>query len=123
MRELTLSFREFPEEEPVVVSAVMPDVCAEGYLGVAESLVRSVNGEKIRNLRHLVSVVEGFEGEFLRFGLDSGNEWDTSMILDAAQMREATPRVMERYAIPADRSPDLKGEAPAAASAPAEAAE
>ena len=31
------------------------------------------------------------------------------MIVDAAEMREATPRVMERFQIPADRSPDLTG--------------
>ena len=37
---------------------------------------------------------------------------------DDSQMREATPRVMERYAIPADRSSDLKEE-----SAPVEEAE
>lgn len=100
--------REFPDEEFVVLSAVMPDVCAEGYLGMAEAHVRTVNGVKIRNLRHLVSVVEGSGEEFLRFGLDNGMEWDSTMILDAARMREATPRVMERYAIPADRSEDLR---------------
>ena len=99
--------KEFEDEEPVVISAVMPDLCAEGYLGVSESLVRSVNGEKVRNLRHLVSLVEGFEGEFLVFGLDDGNEWDSTCIVDAAEMREATSRVMENYAIPADRSADL----------------
>ncbi len=99
--------REFPDEEFVVISAVMPDVCAEGYLGMAEAHVRTVNGVKIRNLRHLVTVVEDSKDEFLRFELDIGEEWDSTMILDAAQMRAATPRVMERYAIPADRSPNL----------------
>ena len=99
--------KEFDGEEPVVISAVMPDVCADGYLGVSGSLVRSVNGEKIRNLRHLVETLDGFDGEFLVFGLDRGDEWDSKMILDASEMREATPRVMGRFAIPSDRSADL----------------
>lgn len=106
--DLIFEDRETPDEEFVVLSAVMPDAAAEGYLGMAEAHVRSVNGVKIRNLRHLVSVVEESRDEFLRFGLDTGDEWDKTMILDPAQMREAKPRVMERYAIPADRSEDLR---------------
>ena len=40
--------------------------------------------------------------------MDDNDEWNDDLVIDAAQMREATPRVMERYAIPADRSSDLR---------------
>ena len=50
--------------------------------------------------------------------MDDNDEWNDDLVVDAAQMREATPRVMERYAIPADRSADLKEEStPATATA------
>ena len=103
-----LEDKEFEGEEPVMISAVLPDKCMEGYLGAGGRLVRSLNGEKVKNLRHLVELVESFDGEFLRFALDSGDKWDTPMTLDARELREATPRVMKRYAIAEDRSEDLR---------------
>ena len=96
------------DEQFVMLADVLADICVEGYIGSAGVHVRSVNGEKVRNLRHLVELVDGAEGEFLRLGIDDDNEWDSLLVLDLAALREATPRVMERYRIPADRSEDLK---------------
>jgi len=100
--------KEFDGDEAVVVSDVLPDVCMEGYLGCSESLVRTVNGTKVRNLRHLVELVDSCRDGFVLFGLDRGDEWDVKMVVDAKELREATPRVMARYQVPADRSDDLK---------------
>jgi hypothetical protein len=96
------------DEQFVIISDVLADICVEGYLGAAGVHVRSVNGEKVRNLRHLVELIDGAKGEFLRFGIDGNHEWDSLLVLDLAALREATPRVMERYRIPADRSDDLR---------------
>ena len=103
-----LEEKEFADEEAVVISDVLSDVCMEGYLGCFKSLVRTVNGEKVRNLKHLVQMVEACRDGFIRLGLDRGEEYDMTMVVDAKELREATPRVMERYQIPADRSTDLK---------------
>ncbi len=100
--------KEFEGDEAVVISDVLADVCMEGYLGCDGSLVRTVNGTKVRNLRHLVELLESCKDGFIRFGLDLGHEWDVKMIVDAKELREATPRVMQRYQIPADRSSDLQ---------------
>ena len=100
--------KEFDGDEAVVVSDILPDVCMEGYLGVDRSLVRTVNGTKVKNLRHLVQLIESCRDGFVRFGLDRDDEWDVKMIVDAKELRDATPRVMQRYQIPADRSDDLK---------------
>lgn len=104
---ISVNKKREPGEEAVVISAVLPDVSVEGYLGASECLIRSVNGEKVRNLAHLVEMLEGCQEEFVKFGVDCGNEWDVTVIVDAKEMREATGRVMERYSIPADRSEDL----------------
>ena len=63
---------------------------------------------KVRNLRHLVELVDSCKGGFVCFGLDRGDEWDVKVIVDAKEMREATARVMKRNQIPADRSEDLR---------------
>lgn len=103
-----LEDKSFEGEEAVVISDILPDVCMEGYLGCYRSLVRTVNGTKVRNLRHLVEIVESCRDGFIRFGLDRGEEWDSKMVVDAKELRDATPRVMERYQVPFDRSEDLR---------------
>ena len=69
---------------------------------------RSVNDTKVRNLRQLVELIEGGTNEFVRLGIDFGEKRDAEFVFDAAQMREATPRILKRFQIPADRSDDLR---------------
>ncbi len=99
------------DDEPVVISFCFADKGIEGYLGTEESLVRSVNGVKVRNLRHLTELVDQCHDGFVCFGVDRGSEWDVKIIVDAKEMRETTARVMKRNMIPADRSEDLRAEA------------
>ena len=100
--------KDFDGDEAVVISDILADTCVEGYLENYGVLVRSVNGTKVRNLRHLVELVEECRDGFICFGLDEDTEWDVKMVVDAKTMVEATPRVMERYQIPEDRSEDLR---------------
>ena len=69
-------------------------------LGSAGLRLDTVNGVKVRNLRHLAELVDGCGDEFIRFGMDDDDPWNEEIIVDRAQMREATPRVMERYKNP-----------------------
>jgi len=100
--------KESPDYEAVAISFSFADVGIEGYIDCDNSLVRSVNGVKVRNLRHLVEIVDAQKEGFVRFGLDRGKEWDVKVIVDAKEMREATKRVMKRNQIPHDRSEDLR---------------
>ena len=106
--ENTLKSKEFEDEEAVVISFCFADRAVDGYLGCAESLVRKVNGVKVRNLRHLVEIVDKCHDGFVRFDVDRDTEWDVKIVVDAAEMRETTARVMKRHQIPADRSEDLR---------------
>ena len=103
-----LKDKNFGGEELVVISFCFADTGIEGYIGCEKSLVRSVNGVKVRNLRHLVEMVDSCKSGFVCFGLDQDTEWDVKVIVDAKEMREATARVMKRNQIPADRSEDLR---------------
>lgn len=100
--------KTFADDEPVAISFCFADAGIEGYIGVSGSLVRSVNGVKVRNLRHLVELVEACKDGFVCIGLDCGEEWDVKVIVDAKVMRETTARVMKRNLIPSDRSEDLR---------------
>jgi hypothetical protein len=100
--------KESPDDEAVAISFCFADKGIEGYLGFAKSFVRSVNGVKVRNLRHLAEMLDRCHEGFVRFGVDRGDEWDMKIIVDAKEMRETTARVMKRNMIPADRSEDLR---------------
>ena len=100
--------KAFTDEEAVAIASCFADVGIEGYIGCGKSLVRDVNGVKVRNLRHLVELVDSCKNGFVSFGLDCDTKWDTKVIVDAKEMREATSRVMKRNQIPADRSEDLR---------------
>ena len=103
-----LKDESFAGEELVAISFCFADVGVEGYIGCDKSLVRSVNGVKVRNLRHLVELVDSCKEGFVCFGLDRDTEWDVKVIVDAQEMHTATARVMKRNQIPADRSEDLR---------------
>lgn len=103
-----MSEKEFEDDESVVLSFCFADKAIDGYRGAARSLVRNVNGVKVRNLRHLAELLDKCNDGFVCIGLDRGNEWDSKVIVDAKEMREATQRVMKRNLIPADRSEDLR---------------
>jgi hypothetical protein len=100
--------RSQPDEMQVVLCSTYPDASIEGYQSWAGERLDTVNGVKVRNLRHLAELVDGCEEEFIRLGMDDGDEWNDELVVDTAQMREATPRVMKRDTIPADRSEDLR---------------
>ena len=104
----TLKTKTFPDDEAVVISFCFADKGVEGYIGCDESLVRKVNGVKVRNLRHLVEIVDKCHDGFVRFDVDRNTEWDAKIVVDAKEMREATARVMKRNQIPSDRSEDLR---------------
>lgn len=100
--------QSFDGEENVVLVRVLPDDCVEGYLGSDGVLVLSVNDVKIRNLKHLVELVENCKEQYIRFGIDDGDDWESQRIVETEKMREATPRVMRNYQIQSDRSADLE---------------
>ncbi len=99
---------ENPDDRFVMLSMVFSDLSVEGYLGMSDTHVRNVNGTKVRNLKHLVELLEGSTDAFVKIGIDCGDEQDYCIVVDAAQIREATPRVMKHFQIPADRSKDLR---------------
>lgn len=96
-------WKERPEDETIVLSQVLADKINMGYQGIASAVLKTVNGEKVHNLRELISVIGNTKDEFVIFAFED----DPPIILDVKKMRAATPRIMERYRVPADRSKNL----------------
>ena len=94
---------EAPDSQLVVLSQVLAADVNLGYEDTVNVAVVAVNGTPVRNLRHLVSLVEGCAEPFLRFDLD----YHTLLILDAAAARAATPAILETHSIARQASADL----------------
>lgn len=90
-------------DELVVVLKVLAADVNEGYHDIANWIVESVNGVPVRNLRHLVELVEQSHGEFVEFTNDRGE----ILILDRAKAARTAEEILARYRIPRDRSEDL----------------
>lgn len=63
-----------------------------------------LNGVKIKNLQHLLEVLQTTDEDFLRFSLDHGE----ILILDNKAAKEATQDVLEIHSIPSPVSEDLR---------------
>lgn len=93
-----------PDQETIVLSQVMADEVNMGYQDMFASVLASVDGKKVRNLKDLIAAVESARGEFITFAFEE----DPPVTLDTKKMREATPKILARYRIPADRSKNLQ---------------
>jgi hypothetical protein len=95
---------EVPGQQVVVIAQVLAAEINEGYHEVAGRVVTEVDGTRPRNLRHLAAMLEKGASELLSITCDGGEQ----IVLDRPQARAAGARILERYQISADRSPDLQ---------------
>jgi hypothetical protein len=89
--------------EPVVLQKVLADRVNQGYHEYESLLVRKVQGEPIRSLRHLVRLVEGSDTPFVTFELVDGRQ----LVVDRALAVERHDAILARFGIPTHRSTDL----------------
>jgi S1-C subfamily serine protease len=99
-------------EEVVVLVRVLASAISEGYHDLADEVVSSVDGVRPRNLAHFAQLVEQGAAPFLRI---SYRDDSRELVLRRDKARAASRGILARYGIPADRSPDLRGEADAEA--------
>jgi S1-C subfamily serine protease len=95
--------RSEQRREIVVISKVLADEINVGYENFYNETLESVNGEGVRDMAELVRKLDAASGV-----VELRTSRHGTLVLDAAQVREATPRILERYHIAHDRSPDLR---------------
>ncbi|MBU0679159.1 MAG: trypsin-like peptidase domain-containing protein [Verrucomicrobia bacterium] len=91
-------------DEIVLALRVLAADVNEGYHMINNWVVESVDGQKIRNLKDLIRIVEGPSmGPYVIFS----SEWGNQLVLDRQKAAETHVEIMQRYRIPKDRSDDL----------------
>ena len=93
----------FEGEEAVVVCSILRAELNSGYEESAEALVLKADGEPVRNLRHLVEIVESRETGLLVLETHEGKQ----IVLDRERARREGPAILARYPVPHARSEDL----------------
>ena len=88
-----------PDDCVVVLSMVLGDRVNIGYEGLAARRLISINGKNIRNLKEVAEIAGKSKGEYITFLFEN----DLPIILNLAKIRSATPYILRRYQIPADR--------------------
>ncbi|MFY9345132.1 MAG: serine protease [Planctomycetota bacterium] len=92
-----------PEQQEVVVLAhVLADAVNVGYEPFANDVVATVNGHRPVDMRDFVARMDAAAGEVV-LKLTSG----ATVLLDGKAAKAAMPRILARYHVPGDRSPDL----------------
>ncbi len=100
------SARTFDGEELVIAPTLFPHEITHGYESAALGILESVNGIKIKNLRHLVRILRTLDDEFVTFlWADSATE---TMVFRRSEITEATEEVLEVNGIRAQYSKDLR---------------
>ncbi len=89
--------------EVVVLQKVLADRVNQGYHDFENLVIEEVNGVRIKSLRHPVDVVSESDGEFMRFISNCGHR----VVLDRELVKKRHARVLRKFSVPADRSPDL----------------
>jgi S1-C subfamily serine protease len=101
--------KEFPDQEVVILSQVLAADLNVGYHKLAGQVVVSCNGVPVRNLRHLVSLVEDCTQQpFMRIDLEN----ERVIILDHKEALEFSVEILKNHNIPSPKSADLMGPTP-----------
>eukprot|EP01027_Heterolobosea_sp_BB2_P020623 GEZU01029429.1.p1 GENE.GEZU01029429.1~~GEZU01029429.1.p1 ORF type:complete len:717 (-),score=237.36 GEZU01029429.1:6-2156(-) len=97
------------DEEIVVLSHVLIDDINSGYQDFEYTQVVKVNGVNVKNMSHLIKLIEGAhkkKAPFIR--LDVQHFHRGVIVLDAEEALKASPRILARNDIPYDRSKNFR---------------
>lgn len=86
--------------EAMLISHIFRDPVNRGYEFLEGSIMSSVNGQRIRNFRHLVELLDGAQGSTLELR----SEDNYRIVLDLAEARRVTPVIQENHGMHASRS-------------------
>jgi S1-C subfamily serine protease len=94
-----LGFRSEEQHEVVILTQILADEINIGYSHLYNEAVATVNGVTPKNLADFVARLTSIKG-VVEITTTSGG----MVMLDSEEVARATPRILERYRIPRDRS-------------------
>ena len=96
----------FKDEQLVVVATpFFPHKLAKGYNSTHINVVKTVNGVKIKNLKHLVEVLRDINSDYVEFGYDS-REAETQ-VFPVKEMVTETEKILTDNGIRSQGSAEL----------------
>jgi len=103
--------KEFPDQEIVILSQILAADINVTYQQYMPNVITHVNRISIKNLRHLVELVDNNTEPFLRLDLES----ERVVILNAKDAETQSKSILEHHNIPNAKSLDLRAPQPAQA--------
>lgn len=95
------------QHEVVVLSSVLAHDINAGYHSFNGLIINRINGRKISSLADALDAFKTPQGGYHVIETDTDTDASGRIVLDAAGVERANKEIMERFKIPADRSPDL----------------
>ena len=105
-----LGYRTPEQHEVVILTQVLADEINVGYAHLYNEAVATLNGKAPLDMVDFVQGLSSARG-VVEITTTSGG----MIMLDAEEIRKATPRILTRYHIPRDRTPELPGATPVVA--------
>lgn len=105
-----LGYRTPEQHEVVILTQILADEINVGYAHLYNEAIATLNGKAPLDMVDFVQQLSSAHG-VVEITTTSGG----MIVLDADEVRKATPRILARYHIPRDRTPGLPGAAPAVA--------
>jgi S1-C subfamily serine protease len=93
------------EELVVISSPFFPHKLTQGYGGASAGVVYSVNGTRVRSLKHLVALLRDSKDEFVVLELQ--NRGGEALVFRRAEMAAATEDILTDNGVRAQGSPDM----------------
>jgi hypothetical protein len=100
--------KDAADEQVVVLSNILSSAATVGYdstLGLKDSAVVALNGEKIKSLVHLAHLITSCKEEFLRFDMEAGGK---VVVVEREVAEKCTEDVMEQHNMNSHMSKDVK---------------
>ena len=88
-----------PGDNTVVLAQVLGDEVNVGYQDIGPVELVAINGRNVHSLKEAVEIVESCRNEYITFMFAE----ELPVTLNLGKLRAATPRILQRYRIPADR--------------------
>ena len=93
----------YNRKQTIVISRVLPDTINQGYKDMEGAVIYSVDDTPVRDMRHLIELVQHPRGKYIKFVTDFGS----LMVFDLNATKLRNEKILKNYQIYNDRSPDL----------------
>ena len=96
-----------PEREEVVIiaSPFFPDKLTTGYDSPAGGTVTRINGQQVRSLKHLVTILRDMKDDYVTIEFDQPER--EALVFSHAELADSTERILNNNGIRAQGSPDI----------------